>query len=142
MNPSKDAPPVAESDGQRIDTWLWVSRFFRSRKLANAAVGGGHVWLNGQRCKPARTVRPGDQLRIRRLSREFTVVITGLSAKRLGAPMAAGLYQETEDSLATRERQDAMAKAQRRSIMHDHHRPGKRDRMKMLRVKQQLPDWD
>ena len=142
MKSADGALSVAERGGQRIDTWLWASRFFRSRKLANEAVRGGHVWLNGQRCKPARMVSPGDRLRVRRLSQEFTVVVTGLSPKRLGAPLAAGLYRETEASLEARENKAALTKAQRQGILHDHHRPSKRDRVRMLRVKHQLPDWD
>ncbi len=142
MKSADDALSVSERSGQRIDTWLWVSRFFRSRKLANEAVRGGHVWLNGQRCKPARMVVPGDRLRIRRISLEFTIVVTGLSARRLGAPLAAGLYRETEASLEARQNRAALMKAQRQGILHDHHRPSKRDRVKMLRVKHQVPDWD
>ena len=142
MKSADDALSMAERGGQRIDTWLWASRFFRSRRLANEAVRGGHVWLNGQRCKPARTVAPGDRLRIRRLSVEFTVVVAGLSARRLGAPLAAGLYRETEASLEARQNKAALMKAQRQGILHDRHRPGKRERGKMLRVKRQLPDWD
>lgn len=135
-------PGSGDGAGQRIDAWLWTSRFFKSRKLANDSVSGGHVWLNGQRCKPARQVRPGDELRIRKFAQEFVVVVTGLSDKRLAAPLAAGLYRETDDSIRAREEKTALMRAQRQGLRHDHRRPGKRDREKMLRVKHQLPDWD
>ena len=130
------------SETQRLDSWLWSSRFFKSRKLANEAVAGGHVWLNGQRCKPARPVRPGDELRIRRAAREYVVIITGLSSKRLGAPLAADLYRETDASRAAREKHEALMKAQSLGIRHDRRRPGKRDRQHMVRVKHQSPGWD
>jgi ribosome-associated heat shock protein Hsp15 len=130
------------TDTQRIDSWLWTSRFFRSRKLANEAVAGGHVWLNGQRCKPARAVKPGDELRIRRSAQEYVVIITGLSGKRLGAALAADLYRETDAGRAAREEREALMKAQRQGLRHARRRPGKRDRERMLRVKHQIPDWD
>jgi ribosome-associated heat shock protein Hsp15 len=48
----------------RIDKWLWAARFFKTRSLASDAVERGRVRLNGDRCKPARNIRPGDLLDI------------------------------------------------------------------------------
>ena len=69
--------PMAESDEDRrsadavekrvrLDKWLWAARFFKTRTLAAEAVAGGRVHVGGQRVKPARVVRPGEILRIRR----------------------------------------------------------------------------
>ena len=49
-------------DGQRLDSWLWAARFFRTRRLAAEAVAASHVKLNGQKSKPGRMVKSGDQL--------------------------------------------------------------------------------
>ena len=38
----------------RLDRWLWAARFFKTRALAAAAVGAGHVELNGERAKRAK----------------------------------------------------------------------------------------
>ena len=142
MKSAPDAKSPDGNTGQRIDSWLWTSRFFKSRKLANEAVTGGHIWLNGQRCKPARQVKPGDELRIRKSAQEYVVVITGLSGKRLSAPLAAGLYLETDASVRAREEKSALMRAQRQGLKLDRRRPGKRDREKMMRIKNQIPDWD
>ncbi len=142
MKSNRDTQSSDSNNGQRIDAWLWSSRFFKSRKLANEAVSGGHVWLNGQRCKPARQVKAGDELRIRKFTQEFIIIVLGLSDKRLSAPLAAELYCETESSIESREEKTALMRAQRQGLRHDHRRPGKRDREKMLRVKHQIPDWD
>jgi len=49
---------------QRLDKWLWAARFFKTRALAAEAVSGGKVHLNGNRVKPARVVKAGDQLSV------------------------------------------------------------------------------
>ncbi len=49
----------------RIDKWLWAARFFKTRSLAAKAVDGGKVRLNGAPAKPARAIKPGDELAIR-----------------------------------------------------------------------------
>ena len=51
--------PVVEV---RLDKWLWAARFFKTRSVAQQAIRGGKVVINGQRAKPARGVRAGDRL--------------------------------------------------------------------------------
>ncbi|RBC44224.1 RNA-binding S4 domain-containing protein, partial [Xanthomonas oryzae pv. oryzae] len=50
----------------RLDVWLWAARFFKTRSLAKNAVETGKVDVAGQRPKPSRTLRSGEQLRIDR----------------------------------------------------------------------------
>ena len=40
----------------RIDKWLWAARFFKTRTLAQDAVAGGRIRMNGDRVKPAKDV--------------------------------------------------------------------------------------
>ncbi|WP_245559227.1 RNA-binding S4 domain-containing protein [Chitiniphilus shinanonensis] len=87
----------------RLDKWLWASRFFKTRSLATDAIDGGHVHLNGERAKPARSVRIGDLLRIQVPHGEFEVEVMALSDRRGGADIARTLYRETEQSAARRE---------------------------------------
>jgi ribosome-associated heat shock protein Hsp15 len=86
----------------RLDKWLWAARFFKTRRLAVEAIEGGRVSVNGDRAKPAKEVRVGDELAIRRPPYEHRVVVKGLALQRGSAAIAAQLYEETEESRARR----------------------------------------
>ena len=75
--------------------WLWASRFFKTRKTASESVRAGHVAVNGHRAKPAKQLRVGDKVRIRKNHLEYTVTVLRLSPNRLAAPLASALYRET-----------------------------------------------
>src|SRR5687768_13958074 len=87
-----------DSDAIRLDKWLWAARFFKTRSLAAEAIGGGKVEISGTRPKPSRSVRPGDELTIRRGSYEWTVIVRGVARLRSPASEASALYEETEAS--------------------------------------------
>ena len=82
----------------RLDKWLWAARFFKTRSLAVEAIEGGRVSLNGERAKPAKSVKVGDAVAIRKPPFEFAVVVKALSDQRGSAAIAAGLYDETAQS--------------------------------------------
>ncbi|MDR2213235.1 MAG: RNA-binding protein, partial [Pseudomonadales bacterium] len=84
----------------RLDKWLWAARFFKTRSLAKAAIEGGKVHCNGERCKSSREVGVGMTLQIRQGWDERTVLVRGVSEQRGGAPQAALLYEETAASIA------------------------------------------
>jgi ribosome-associated heat shock protein Hsp15 len=88
----------------RIDKWLWAARFFKTRGAATEAVVGGRVHLNGERVKPSKGVRAGDTVELQIGQVQWTVVVTGVSAKRGPASVAAMLYHEKPESVAARER--------------------------------------
>ena len=118
-------------DKVRIDKWLWAARFFKTRSLATEAVAGGRVHMDGQRVKPAKEVRVGDRLEITIGEAIFAVEVLGLADKRGPASQAQGLYEESAESRARRERQ----REQRRMappLGHDlQGRPSKRDRRRL-----------
>lgn len=89
----------------RVDKWLWTARLFKTRALAAAAVKGGRVHVDGIAVKPSREVAPGDELEITIGTARRTVVVRGAAEHRVSAAEAANLYQETEQSVAERERQ-------------------------------------
>jgi ribosome-associated heat shock protein Hsp15 len=89
----------------RVDKWLWTARLFKTRALAAAAVRGGRVHVNGVAAKPSREVAPGDQLEVTIGTVRRTLIVRGLAERRVSAPEAARLYDETEQSVAERRRQ-------------------------------------
>ncbi len=98
------AMPDDLKDGKcRLDKWLWAARFFKTRSLATDAIDGGKVYVDGDRVKPAKEVRVGQVLYIRRKEFDIEVTVKALSVTRKGAPEAALLYDETQESLAKRE---------------------------------------
>ncbi len=100
----------AEEERQRIDKWLWAARFFKTRSLAAAAVDGGRVKWNGQTVKPARELKPGDELDIVAGELRWTVIVRGVNAQRRPAPEARLLYEETPESAARRLQQQEIRK--------------------------------
>lgn len=95
---------------QRIDKWLWAARFFKTRSLAAAAVDGGRVKWNGQNVKPARELKPGDELDIVAGELRWTVIVRGLNGQRRPAPEARLLYEESAESAARRQRVEEIRK--------------------------------
>ena len=98
----------AEAARQRIDKWLWAARFFKTRSMAATAVDGGKVKWNGQQVKPARELKPGDEIDVVAGEVRWTVIVRGLNGQRRPAPEARLLYEETAESAARRRRQEEM----------------------------------
>ena len=125
-----DAP--ARGEGLRVDKWLWCARFYKSRGLAQQAVEGGHVQVNGERVKASRLVRVGDRLRITREQERFEVDVAGIPSRRGPAPEARQHYTETAESAEARERAREFARLSRPVPSG---RPDKRERRDLRTLK-------
>ena len=90
-------------DKLRVDKWLWAARFFKTRSLATTAVESGKVLVNGARVKPAKALKPGDELFVRTPGFDYTVKVAALSDRRGPAAEAAKLFVESEESQRKRE---------------------------------------
>ena len=119
----------------RIDRWLWAARFFKTRSLAKAAIEGGKVHVDGQRVKPAKEVRPGQTLEIRRGDTVFVVIIEKVSEKRGSALVAQTLYIETASSREQRETVTARRRMERAGLTIPKVRPSKKQRRALLKLK-------
>jgi ribosome-associated heat shock protein Hsp15 len=122
----------------RLDKWLWAARFFKTRSLAQQAVSGGRVQLNGERTKRAHEVRVGDSVDVRVGDWRWQVVVKALSDCRGPAEEARRLYDETSESRAERERRQDLRRWGAEPAAALKGRPTKRDR----RLLDELADPD
>ena len=88
----------------RADVWLWRARFFKSRSGAAKLIDEGRVrWsrdgATGRLDKPARLVKPGDELVFALGGRAVAVRVAALGNRR-GPPVEArALYIPLEDAV-------------------------------------------
>lgn len=123
-----------DSDRVRVDKWLWAARFFKTRSLATEAVAGGKVEVNGERAKPSKAIKPGDEVRLRLGAFEHILIVRALSERRGPASVAQTLYEETA---ASREARDRLAEQLRMApapfVYEEKGRPTKKDRRELSR---------
>ena len=119
----------------RLDRWLWAARFYKTRSLAKTAVDGGKVHLNGARTKPAKEVGPGDRLTVTRGEVEQTVTVVDVAERRGSATVAATLYEETPESIDTRERLRSERRMRAAGLTVPQSRPNKKQRRALRELK-------
>ena len=86
--PTRDAAPTL-----RLDKWLWQARFCKSRGVAAALIGEGHVRVNGMpTSRPSREITPGDVLTLPQGTVIRVVRVTALGHRRGPATEAQALY--------------------------------------------------
>ncbi len=122
-------------DRTRIDKWLWVARFYKTRGLSAEAIDSGKVEVNGERAKRSRLVQPGDRVRIRIGPYEHIITVRGLSERRGSAAIAALLYEEDVESKKAREAMAAHVRAMNANTGYDTGRPTKKDRRDLGRLR-------
>jgi ribosome-associated heat shock protein Hsp15 len=115
----------------RVDKWLWAARLAKTRSLAAEAVSGGRVEINGQRVKPSKEVRPGDEVEVTTGPYRRVVIVQALAERRGPAKEAALLYEETQESIAARERLAAQRRLDATPRPQPGGRPTKRDRRRL-----------
>jgi len=134
MNPSESTATL------RIDKWLWAARFFRTRALAAEAVAGGKVKVNGERVKPAKSLRVGDALAIQIGPYVHEIRVLALSERRGPAAHAATLYEESEEGKAARHELAGRLAAERRAQPRSEGRPSKKERRQLVQFKKSRAD--
>ena len=114
-----------------MDTWLWAARFVKTRALAQEAINGGKVDLNGRPAKPGKDVKPGDRVEMTLGQTRLTVDVVGTATRRGPAKEASLLYEETPESRARREKQAEMRRLAPPPVAPGGARPTKRDRRRL-----------
>lgn len=127
---------TAENNKVRIDKWLWAARFFKTRSKAKEAVVGGKVHVNGERVKPARSLRVGDSLTVTLPMHRVSVVVKGVSEQRGSATIAQTLYEETQASIDQRIEQTQRRKVANAGRIAPRGKPSRTDRRRLAQLKQ------
>jgi ribosome-associated heat shock protein Hsp15 len=97
-----------EEETIRIDKWLKVARFFKQRELAAEAVENGRVRVNGDKVKPSRLIRPGDELTVKRDTKYLKFIVKKITHRSLSAELARELYEEQERTEKPKEMTELM----------------------------------
>jgi ribosome-associated heat shock protein Hsp15 len=79
----------------RADKWLYFARFCKTRALATALIGSGHMRVNSTRtAKPAHPLAAGDVLTFSHSDRIRVIRILSLPQRRGPAPEAQATYED------------------------------------------------
>jgi hypothetical protein len=73
----------------RIDKYLWCVRLFKTREVAIDAVKSGRVRVGESQVKPARELKEGEVLTIRRGPAMLQYRVKGFPKGRVGAPLVS-----------------------------------------------------
>jgi len=119
----------------RIDRWLFAVRLFKSRSLATQAVSGGKVHVNGDRVKPSRGLRPGDQVTFVRGAVEFECTVTAIPVRRGPATEASRCYEETAVSQVRRAEHAQRMRTAAALSPRPEERPDKHQRLLLRRLR-------
>ncbi len=119
----------------RLDKWLWAARFYKTRSVAQQAVAGGKVRVNGERAKPAKDLRVGDELTLQIGETSWTLRVEQLSEQRGPATVARNLYSEDEASRARREEAAALRRLSTEPARERVGRPTKQERRAIDRLR-------
>jgi len=115
----------------RIDRWLFYCRFFKTRRLATAAVAGGHVKINGERSTPGSRIKCGDRIELVRERLHYSLNVTNIPSRRGPAAEARKCFLEDEETIRQRDLQTVALRQDRLLMPKTDGRPDKHTRRKL-----------
>lgn len=77
----------------RIDKWMWAARIFKTRTIAAEACKKGRISINGSQVKPARMVKPGDEVQVRKPPVTYSFKVLQAIEKRVGAKLVPEIME-------------------------------------------------
>ena len=78
----------------RIDKWLWAVRLYKTRSIAAEACKKGHVSMNGVNLKPARTIKVGDVVQVRKSPITLSLKVLQTIENRVSAKLVPEMLQD------------------------------------------------
>ena len=77
----------------RIDKWMWAARIFKTRTIAAEACKKRRISINGSQVKPARMVKPGDVVQVRKPPVTYSFKVLQAIEKRVGAKLVPEIME-------------------------------------------------
>ena len=77
----------------RIDKWLWAVRVFKTRTIAAEACKKGRVLIENNSVKPARMIRIGDVVQVKKPPVTYSFKVIDISQKRMGAKLVSNFME-------------------------------------------------
>ena len=77
----------------RIDKWLWAVRVFKTRTIAAEACKKGRVYVDNNSVKPARVVKIGDVVQVKKPPVTYSFKVIDISQKRMGAKLVPNFME-------------------------------------------------
>lgn len=124
------------ANDERVDKWLWAMRVFKTRTIATDACKKGRVTMGGSAVKPARTLKVGDVVEVRKPPVTYTFRVLQLSQNRLGAR----LVENYLENLTPKEQYDLLEMSRISGFVDRQKglgRPTKREGREMARFKEE-----
>ena len=81
----------------RLEKWLWAARIFKTRTIAADACKNGRVTVDGQTLKPARTVKVGEVVSVKKPPITYSFKILNAIETRVGAKLISEVYENVTD---------------------------------------------
>lgn len=77
------------ADEVRVDKWLWAMRIYKTRTVSTDACKKGRITLNNDPnpVKPARLVKVGDTVHVRKPPVTYSFLVKAVTENRLGAKL-------------------------------------------------------
>lgn len=77
----------------RIDKWMWAARIFKTRTIAAEACKKGRVCINGAQAKPARMIKSGDIIQVKKPPITYSFKVLQAIEKRVGAKLVPEIME-------------------------------------------------
>lgn len=123
------------SEKLRIDKWCWMTRFYKTRRLAVDAISKGNVFVNDQKTKPAYSVKLNDIIKISKDQIDWVVKVVQIPKRRGPAKEAQTMYEETASGLDNRLVLEAQNRADRITRPREDVKPDKHQRKQLRHLK-------
>lgn len=77
----------------RIDKWMWAARIFKTRTIAAEACKKGRIYINDAQAKPARMIKPGDTIQVKKPPITYSFKVIQAIEKRVGAKLVPEIME-------------------------------------------------